>query len=603
MLLNVHSKLTAILMGITLFGCDDLVDKDALSQNPLVGNIIINEIITKSDTEADWIELLNISTSDVDVSSAILRDNDDSHTYILPGNTIIPAGAYLVISRDKEGETGFSFGLGSEDSVRLFDYNGQLVDDTHWLAGTVPDNGSWGRSPNGYGNFTALSVTTKGLANTVVIAETHLLDIRTSYPHYIHQDSHNSDYIFDQNELRRYDLWLEDSDLALLDADPAAENYVEGALLFDGQLVSQVGIRYKGSIGAFVNCLEDDNWAEPSGEKTCSKLSMKIKINWSDADERFYGLKKLQFHSQNLDPTKMHERLAYWLFGQFDVVAPRSVHAKLYINGEFNGIFALTEQIDEAFTKTNFSDGQGNLFKEVWPVDFNGNATEPAQLLAALKTSEEQADVNNFLLFVDAVAALDIDQDEAEIDIMMRNWFDIDSLMRNIVVDRAIAADDGMYHWYCDESGCGNHNYYWYQAVQNNKVFIIPWDLDNAFANLSESKDPVTYVEDLWNKTSFDCNPFPSGLYYLYQRSATCDKLMHAFTIYESQYSHLKTEFEQQYFNMATINSMLDQWSDQIEMATSEAALMHSDQISVNDWKQAVSTMKSDINRSIENIE
>ena len=33
---------------------------------------------------------------------------------------------------------------------------------------------------------------------------------------------------------------------------------------------------------------------------------MKIKINWK-GDNKFYGMKKLQFHSQNLDKSKMHE--------------------------------------------------------------------------------------------------------------------------------------------------------------------------------------------------------------------------------------------------------------------------------------------------------
>ena len=89
-----------------------------------------------------------------------------------------------------------------------------------------------------------------------------------------------SGYLFDQSELRTYELHLSDEALATLDADPAAEQYVEGSMTFEGQTIEPVGIRYKGSVGAFFGCLSGRDWVRPSGQKTCTKLSMKVKINW-----------------------------------------------------------------------------------------------------------------------------------------------------------------------------------------------------------------------------------------------------------------------------------------------------------------------------------
>lgn len=172
--------------------------------------------------------------------------------------------------------------------------------------------------------------------------------------------SGDSAYIFDQDQLRTYELTLPEENLAELDADPAAEEYVAGTLTFDGESLP-VGIRYKGSVGAFIGCLTGGNPMEPSGAKSCTKLSMKVKINWDGADTEFYGVRKLQFHSQNLDPTQMHDRLGYWLFRQMGVHAPRSVHARLIVNGEYVGLFSLVEQIDRRFTRENFDDGTGNL--------------------------------------------------------------------------------------------------------------------------------------------------------------------------------------------------------------------------------------------------
>ena len=138
----------------------------------------------------------------------------------------------------------------------------------------------------------------------------------------------SSDFIFDQNELRTFELKLTEKDLEKIDNDPTAEQYVEGMLIFEGDTISPVGIRYKGSVGAWVGCVDGPNLFEPSGKKICTKLSTKVKINWKGRDERFYGLKKLQFHAQNLDKSHLRERLGYWLFKAMGVETSRSVHAR-----------------------------------------------------------------------------------------------------------------------------------------------------------------------------------------------------------------------------------------------------------------------------------
>ena len=43
----------------------------------------------------------------------------------------------------------------------------------------------------------------------------------------------------------------------------------------------------------------------------CKKLSYKLKFNFIDKNQRFYGLKKLQLHSSFHDPSFMRERISY----------------------------------------------------------------------------------------------------------------------------------------------------------------------------------------------------------------------------------------------------------------------------------------------------
>ena len=63
-----------------------------------------------------------------------------------------------------------------------------------------------------------------------------------------------SDYIFNQDSLHTFELIIPEKSLAKIDNDPAAEEYVEGMLIFNKDTLSPVGIRYKGAVGAFVGC-------------------------------------------------------------------------------------------------------------------------------------------------------------------------------------------------------------------------------------------------------------------------------------------------------------------------------------------------------------
>ena len=406
------------------------------------------------------------------------------------------------------------------------------------------------------------------------------------------------EYIFNQEILHTFELNIPESSLAKIDADPSAEEYIEGSLTFEGETISPVGIRYKGSIGAYVNCLSDPNWAEPKGYKVCTKLSMKVKVNWEDKDNKFYGLKKLQFHSQNLDPTQMHERLGYWLFREMGVPAPRSVHARLVINGTYSGIYALTEQIDGRFTRDRFSDGTGNLYKEIWPVDMNGQPYAEQTYLNHLKTNEDE---NPTAQLIRTFAQEISDSDSDGIRNVISKWMDIEKIMAFAVVDRTIGVDDGPFHWYCGNGNCSNHNYYWYEDPSESRLHLIPWDLDNAFENLIEDANPVTPIADDWGNITSDCKPFNYGWLQISQRSAACDKLTAGWVSFENEFQQTLTQFLQGPFSESRVNSLLDSWEEQIRTATVEASQTHEDAISMSEWEEALDRLKAGLSNARNN--
>jgi len=405
----------------------------------------------------------------------------------------------------------------------------------------------------------------------------------------------NSDYIFDQKKLRSYDLILPKSSLEIIDSDPAEEKYVEGMLVFEGDTISPVGIRYKGSVGAFVGCVSGPDFSNPSGYKTCTKLSMKVKINWKGRDEKFFNLKKLQFHSQNLDDSKLHERLGYWLFREMGVMAPRSVHARLNINGKFSGVYALTEQIDSQFIDYNFQDKTGNLYKEVWPIDFKGSIQTDESLLNSLKTNEE---ANPSFEIIKSFAEQILEsKDEEELKQVIISRMDINKIISLIIVDRVIRNDDGPFHWYCDEfDNCTNHNYYWYEEPSTKRLYLIPWDLDNAFENIVFSLNPVTPIADGWGETTNNCEPFEFGPWNIKQWSASCDKLTKGWAYFSDELLNYKKNFKDGHFEENQINDLVNEWVNQIESSIKEESDMHLDAISIEKWKGSLDFLISQLN-------
>ena len=407
-----------------------------------------------------------------------------------------------------------------------------------------------------------------------------------------------SKYIFNQESLHTFDLILSEENLNLINSDPAAEEYVEGTLIFENDTISPVGIRYKGSIGAFVGCLDGPNMFEPSGAKICTKLSMKIKINWKGRKEKFFGLKKIQLHSMNNDASQMHDRAGYWLFRQMGIPAPRAVHAKLTINGIYTGLYSLVEQIDTRFIKENFDDDEGNLYKEIWPLTSAGTPYTIDDYINALKTNEnKKPNVELIRGFGEKIA----DANEEDLQHIIAEHMNINEIISYAVVDRTIRNDDGAFHWYCEGNSCDNHNYYWYEEPSTAQIHLIPWDLDNAFENILSDANPVTPIADQWGRSRNNCQPFAYGPWGLPQKSAACDKLTRGWTKFTETYGSLKTQFINGPLSISQINQQIDSWVKQISDAHSEASNLHEDVQSEESWVNEINLFKAQLAKARQN--
>ncbi|WP_329138636.1 lamin tail domain-containing protein [Streptomyces sp. NBC_01476] len=148
--------LTFLALGLSGAPASAQAQAQAQAQPRAQSTVRINEVESNGGSPGDWVELVNTGTAAVDVSAWIVKDNDDDHSYKIPKKTSIAPGAFLALDVDP------SFGLGSEDSARLFDADKDLVDSYSWS-----DHASttYGRCPDGTGAFTTTLAPTKGAAN------------------------------------------------------------------------------------------------------------------------------------------------------------------------------------------------------------------------------------------------------------------------------------------------------------------------------------------------------------------------------------------------------------------------------------------------------
>lgn len=362
--------------------------------------------------------------------------------------------------------------------------------------------------------------------------------------------------LFDPEMLRTYNIVIDPDELAKLDADPAAEQWAPAKLEIDGESLD-VGVRYKGSAGAFLYpCTLALVPGSATGPKT-GKCSIKIGFDTYDSEGRFRGLKKLNFHSMNHDSSLLRERLGYALFRQFGIAAPRAQHARVLVNGKLQGLFILVEQIDGRFTRSRFSEGgAGNLYKEVWPM----HGAEDVYL-AALESNRDEQPSAAKMLALEAAAAGGGEAVEALID--------MDYQLRYIAADRVMINDDGAFHFYCFAPGqgnnpgeSGNHNYYWYEAEHASRSWLVPWDMDSSFYGTS-----FVHVEPEWRApASCACSASPG------QKPASCDPLVAIWAALRSDYEKQVDAFIAGPFAASNVEALLSAAVQQLSDAVAESA-------------------------------
>jgi spore coat protein H len=315
----------------------------------------------------------------------------------------------------------------------------------------------------------------------------------------------NAAELFGETTVPVFDAYLPAAEWEALKVHARDEQYVPVQACFDGQAIGQIGLRFKGSYGSLYNCFN------AAGEMTCPRLSMKMKFDEYVTEQRFFGLKRLSFNAYLYDDSRMKEKLAYDLYRAMGIVAPRAAWAVLRVNGQSLGLFGMVEMVDGRFTADRWPESpDGNLYKELWPTH-----ASTGQILSALETNEEVADISAYQAFSEAFVSTD-----AGALATLGSYMDLDYLARYMAVDDALVSYDSVTYFWTDKVNTNNHNYFVYEESPT-RFTLIPWDAESTFWINPDHTTPH------WTEIPADCS-----LTYAYwdglARAPGCDRVFQA---------------------------------------------------------------------------
>lgn len=225
-------------------------------------------------------------------------------------------------------------------------------------------------------------------------------------------------------------------------------DYVPATFGFAG-FEADAGVRLKGA-GTF--------------DTLAGKPSLKVHFGAFTPDGRFFGHERLTLNAMKFDRSKMREAVAYRVYAQMEVPAPRHGYAHLTINGENYGLYSIVETLDENFLKRAYpGDDDGYLYDSTFVYadlttlglpNFDLQEGDAATAYTDLQSLVGQLETGNFW------------------DVFQNN-FDVDATLAFLAVDLASPNWDGYSR--------NTNNFLLYHATVANRWTIVPWGQDSAF--------------------------------------------------------------------------------------------------------------------------
>ena len=267
--------------------------------------------------------------------------------------------------------------------------------------------------------------------------------------------------LFDDRAVHEIRLSMHGADWGRLQERYLENTYYPADLSWNGHTVRNVGIRSRGS-----------------GSRDARKPGLRVTFDEYVSDQTFAGLKGLVLDNFRQDPAMMKEPLSMALFARMGVPAPRVSHARVHVNGDYLGLFAVIEPIDKRFLRRTLGEDGGYLYEFEWAGAYRfewlgDDALRYAEMFEA-ETRESEPPAQHFSTLVQMITATTRGS-TADWPSMMSRYFDFERLMTYLAVETFLSDHDGL------AGDWGINNFYLYRAAGSDRFQFLPWDKDVNF--------------------------------------------------------------------------------------------------------------------------
>lgn len=271
--------------------------------------------------------------------------------------------------------------------------------------------------------------------------------------------------LFDDTVVPRLDVTLDPADLALILAPGNEQSDVEypATFAFDNGTeqftVENVGFRLRGNTSRF-----------------SQKQSFKVSFNTFTPGGDLFGIEKLNLNGEHNDPSIIRAKLSWDLFQTMGLPAPRANHVRLYVNGDYRGLYINVEHIDEEFTDSRFGTDGGSLYKCLYPADLTYRGPEASAYWPDderrpydYKSGPDEEGYADLAHFIDVLN----NTPDPSFPEAIEAVFDVNGFLRALAIDVVTGSWDD--YWYLQ------NNYYLFYHPAWDRFVYLPYDFDNTF--------------------------------------------------------------------------------------------------------------------------
>ena len=270
-----------------------------------------------------------------------------------------------------------------------------------------------------------------------------------------------ADDLFNEGAVQTLEITIHSRDWDSLRTNFTSNDFYPADATWNGLRVRNVGIRSRGL-----------------GSRSGVKPGLEVNFAHYSSRGQFLGLRALVLDNLTTDPSMIRERVAMAFLRRLGVPAPREVHANLYVNGQYSGLYVIIEPVDMVFVQRWLGENSGALYEYHWLTPyfatFLGEDLDLYPPLFEPRSQEHRSIVDLF----DPIRELFRTINSAPADSFRETVnarLDLDATLRLIAAESFLAEWDGILGY------AGMNNFYLYRPGTSTQARLFPWDADHTF--------------------------------------------------------------------------------------------------------------------------